>query len=612
MTTPQPDSPGRASDGLAELDALRALLATVKAPQARKVVRELLVRADGAPEVEPGEAVALAARFAAVGQPGSDVLLKMWGKVADPDRFAELLLVPAYVREKRTDLKVSKAVPEGLRHLGPLLRTLHLDRCTGLTDLAPIAGFDQLVSLDLGGCSGLDDLAPLAGLTGLESLRLHRCRKVKDIGPLLKLRALRRLDLSMTGVASVAGLGAALPGLEVLSLQGCRGLRDIHPLSGLRRLTTLDLGWTGIKDLSALMDVGAVTELDLTSCAHLTTLKGIGAMPGLRVLRMDKVRRLRSLDGLGHHPDVTELVLTECAELQDLRAIAGLPGLQTLELADCERLTSVAGVETLTGLDLLRVRDCTALSDFSSLAGAPAPRRLFLTNVDGGSDLGFLPELPGLRVLLIDRFRTLRTLDGAPELPDLRTLDVRHCPSLAGLGRVGELPELRRVQIFGCDILHDADGLAGRAPLEELRLEGVRQLESLDALAGSPTLRKVKIESCDRLKPPPMGAMTALRELEYRYQPWPDFDFLTGSTSIESVKAYSLGLLDISALAGLPALTTVDFSFSSTHELATFAPLLEIGGLTNAALSDYVLKPVPDGARVKAELRARGVSPFAR
>lgn len=611
MTTSPTDGRDRPSDGVGELDSLRELLATVKAPQARKVVRELLVRGDGAPAIDPTEAVALAARFATVGQPSSDALLKIWGKVADPDGFAESLLVPAYVRENRTDLKVSKTVPEGLRHLRPLLRTLHLDRCAGLTDLTPLADFEQLISLDLGGCSGVDDLTPLAGLTGLERLRLHRCRKVKDIAPLLKLRALRHLDLSMTGVASVSGLGAALPALEDLSLQGCRGLRDLHPLGGLRRLTTLDLGWTGIKDLSALTDVGAVTELDLTSCAHLTTLKGIDAMPRLRVLRMDKVRRLRSLDGLGHHPDVTELVLTECAQLGDLRAIAGLPGLESLTLADCERLTSVAGVETLTALNLLRVRDCTALSDFSSLAGAPAPRRLFLTNIDGGSDLGFLPRMPGLRVLLIDRFHTLRTLDCAPDLPDLRTLDVRHCPSLADLGRVGELPELRRVQIFECDVLHDADGLAGRAPLEELRLEGVRQLESLDVLAGSPTLQKIKIESCDRLKAPPMGAMKALRALEYRYQPWPDFDFLIGSTSIESVRAYSLGLLDVSALAGLPALTKVDFSLSSTHKLASFAPLLEIGGLTSALLSDYVTRHVPDGPRVAAELKARGVNAYA-
>ncbi|MFD3485553.1 leucine-rich repeat domain-containing protein [Streptomyces sp. NPDC058665] len=608
MSTSRTDGP---SDGAGELEALRALLATVKAPRARKAVRELLVRAADAPPVDPAEAVALAARFAVVGEPTTDTLLKLWPKVADPDGFAQLLLLPAYVRENRTDLKVSRTVPEGLRHLAPVLRTLRLDRCAGLGDLAPLAEFTRLTSLDLGGCSGVDDLGPLTGLTALESLSLHRCRKVKDIAPLLGLSALRRLDLSMTGVASVSGLGAALPHLESLSLQGCRGLRDVGPLSGLRRLATLDLGWTGIKDLSALTDVGAVTELDLTSCAHLTTLKGIDAMPGLRVLRMDKLRRLRSLDGLGHHPDVTELVLTECVQLQDLRAISGLPGLKTVELADCERLTSLAGVEALTSLDLLRVRDCVTLSDFSSLAGAPAPHRLFLTNVDGGPDLGFLPELPGLRVLLIDRFRTLRTLDGAPELRDLRILDVRRCPSLADFGRVGDLPELRRVQIFGCDVLHDADGLAGRAPLADLRLEGVRQLESLDALADSPTLQKIRIESCDRLKAPPMGGMKALRELEYRYQPWPDFGFLIGSTSIESVKAYSLGLRDVSGLAGLPALTKVDFRLSSTTELATFAPLLEIGGLTNALLNDYVTRHVPDGARVAAELKARGVSTYA-
>ncbi|MFC8074401.1 leucine-rich repeat domain-containing protein [Streptomyces sp. NPDC057307] len=592
---------------MTELDSLRGLLATAKAPRARKAVRELLVRGAGAPDVDPAQALALAARFAAVGEPSTDVLLKMWPKVADPDGFAEQLLVPAYARENRTDLKVSKILPAGLRHLAPVLRALQLDRCTGLTDLTPLAEYTQLNSLDLGGCSGVDDLTPLTALTALESLRLHRCRKVKDIGPLLKLRALRRLDLSMTGVASVSGLGAALPDLESLSLQGCRGLRDIRPLGGLRRLAALDLGWTGIKDLSALTDVGAVTELDLTSCTHLTTLKGIDAMPRLRVLRMDKVRRLRSLDGLGHHPDVTELILTECDELTDLRAIAGLPGLGTLELARCERLTSVAGVEALTRLDLLRVRDCMALSDFTSLAGAPAPRRLFLTNVAGGSDLGFLPELPGVRMLLLDRIPALLTLDGAPDLPDLRFLDVRNCPALAGLGRVGELPELRQVQIYGCEVLHDLAGLAGRAPLTELRLEHLGQLESLGALVDSPTLRKLRIESCDRLKAPPLGGMTALRALEFRYQPWPDYDFLIGSMSVESIKGYSLGLCDVSALAKLPALSKLDFRGTYTLQIPTLAPLLEIGGLTHLVLSGHEARHVPDGPEVVAELRARGV-----
>ncbi|MFC8826301.1 leucine-rich repeat domain-containing protein [Streptomyces sp. NPDC057137] len=592
---------------MTELDSLRELLATVKAPRARKAVRDLLVRGAGAPAVDPAQALALAARFAAVGEPSTDLLLKMWPKVADPDGFAEQLLVPAYARENRTDLKVSKVLPAGLRHLAPVLRALHLDRCTGLTDLTPLAEYTRLISLDLGGCSGVDDLAPLTALTALESLRLHRCRKVKDIGPLLKLRALRRLDLSMTGVASVSGLGAALPDLESLSLQGCRGLRDIRPLSGLRRLATLDLGWTGIKDLSALTDVGAVTELDLTSCTHLTTLKGIDAMPRLRVLRMDKVRRLRSLDGLGHHPDVTELILTECDQLTDLRAISGLPGLGTLELALCERLTSVAGVEALTRLELLRVRDCMALSDFMSLAGAPAPRRLFLTNVAGGSDLGFLPDLPGVRMLLLDRIPALRTLDGAPDLPDLRFLDVRNCPALSGLGRVGELPELRQVQIYGCEVLHDLAGLVGRAPLTELRLEQLGQLESLGSLVDSPTLRKLRIECCDRLKAPPLGGMTALRELEFKYQSWPDYDFLIGSTSVESIKGYSLGLRDVSALAKLPALNKVDFRASYTLQISTLAPLLEIGGLTHLVLSGYEARHVPDGQEVVAELRARGV-----
>jgi internalin A len=126
---------------------------------------------------------------------------------------------------------------------------LNLSGCTGLTDLAPLAGLTCLQSLYLNGCTGLTDLAPLAGLASLQSLYLNSCTGLTDLAPLAGLASLQLLDLGgCTGLTDLAPL-AGLAGLQWLYLEGCTGLTDLAPLAGLASLQLLDLsGCTGLTD----------------------------------------------------------------------------------------------------------------------------------------------------------------------------------------------------------------------------------------------------------------------------------------------------------------------------------------------------------------------------
>src|SRR6478752_1245256 len=185
--------------------ALRPKLATASEARAWKAVRELARHPAAAAQART--ALTLAGRFAAkLTSPHTDKLLKLWPESADPEVFAELVLAPAFVREGRTELTLTKvaSVP-GLRHL-TALRSLRFEGCRNLSDLSELAGLTGLTELDVSGCVSVADVGPLAGLAALSSLNLQGCSLVSDISPLMGLHELRALNLMETSTASLDGI----------------------------------------------------------------------------------------------------------------------------------------------------------------------------------------------------------------------------------------------------------------------------------------------------------------------------------------------------------------------------------------------------------------------
>ncbi len=254
----------------------------------------------------------------------------------------------------------------------------------GDSELALVALFDRLESLDVGGANVtvagmaslrrltrlrslyLEDspitdaaLVHLEALTGLERLSLNRT-PVTDAGlvHLKGMARLRMLELASTqvGDAGMASLGG-LPRLGSLWLQRTKvGDAGLAHLSRLPRLVQLELDSTWVTD-AGLAHVGRMTNLRVLNLSH-TQVKG----PGLAHLR--SLVGLTSLyltrapvtdDGLAHLPRLTGLSSLYVGKTRitdaGLAHLAGLIGLKELYIDGTN--VSDAGLRHLEGLPRL-------------------------------------------------------------------------------------------------------------------------------------------------------------------------------------------------------------------------------------------------------------------
>ena len=139
----------------------------------------------------------------------------------------------AYGIREALDLEEGEPIPESkLQELtelyteGPSHAPRYLDdEEKGITDLTGLEKATGLVQLYLSDHSLMNDLRPLAGLQNLQSLDLSDT-SAEDVTPLSGLQNLRSLDLRGTRV------------------------EDVTPLSGLQNLRSLDLTGTSVSDVT--------------------------------------------------------------------------------------------------------------------------------------------------------------------------------------------------------------------------------------------------------------------------------------------------------------------------------------------------------------------------
>jgi hypothetical protein len=117
-----------------------------------------------------------------------------------------------------------------------------------LVDAAP-----NISNLYLGDCDWLADLLPLERLKLLD-LRIHGSSAVNDLSPLCDQIHLEFLDVSQTGISSLAPL-RHLTKLRILRLTGCDAISDLHSVAELPNLRELRIeGIAPEADLSSLAE----------------------------------------------------------------------------------------------------------------------------------------------------------------------------------------------------------------------------------------------------------------------------------------------------------------------------------------------------------------------
>ncbi|MEV6040531.1 hypothetical protein AB0L65_56145 [Nonomuraea sp. NPDC052116] len=182
-----------------------------------------------------------------------------------------------------------------------------------------------------------------------------------------------------------------------------------------------------------------------------------------------RLAHLTSLRGLGTLPGITRLSLTGCDKLTDLRGIAGLTGLEGLVISGCAGLASLEGVEQLPSLRWVSIVDSPEVRDLSPLSAVPALRKLLLSG-QPVTDASSLPRSASLNELTIRHRDILDNLDGLGDLPALSDLWLDGCGGLRTPGTGHDLPSLRRLTLWGSPALEDLGGIADLPALTKLSL----------------------------------------------------------------------------------------------------------------------------------------------
>jgi hypothetical protein len=158
-------------------------------------------------------------------------------------------------------------------------------------------------------------------------------------------------DLTLEGAPmDLASILAAVPALEVLQADFRGEAFDFGVLARvphLRRLSLARVNWSGEPATQCKLSV-----LELRD-ARVDGLDGLLRVPSLRALRLCAVERLRSIDALAHHENLRLLALEKLPHLESLDVLATLPQLESLDISGLWQF-SIADAAVITSLHQLR------------------------------------------------------------------------------------------------------------------------------------------------------------------------------------------------------------------------------------------------------------------
>ena len=393
----------------------------------------------------------------------------------------------------------------------------------------------MLKSLQLNDCKELEDIAPLVDCTTLDTLGLARCLKLKDISPLVHCSALTSLDISSNCDIDVRPL-ANMKALSCLFLDNtrwlpysmepisnCTGLKnlnidetnmelipDTHTLSKLIKLETLCFDEVS-NDLTPLMTLSNLYSLYLTSdvlynvqmlstlvslkklslhnCSQLEDLSPLSSLTklekfelicfngnseglsnALSSLKNLKKLQLASFTGIGDIEGISQ-----CPSLQNIKIVrltcvnidplSNCTSLIKLTLFHCTNLVDIHSLKKCTMLEYLRMPCCNHISDISPLTSCVKLAKLSLSSCMRISDISPLSSCIQLTFLDISRCSLITDVIPLSKCKMLCELNMQECKKVIYINLLANCKELVKLNIVGCPSIVDIGQLANRKSL---------------------------------------------------------------------------------------------------------------------------------------------------
>lgn len=216
----------------------------------------------------------------------------------------------------------------------------------------------------------------LAGSTAIRSLSLEQCTDLRDAD-------------------TIAGCGS----LRHLTLRECGGLRiDQRFLARLSELRTLAVESAALEPRNLLRGQPHLQRLELSAIgSYFHSLDQLGIRSALSTLTLTRCPGLRRLAGIEDLP-LRTLSVVGCPNLESLGWLGALDGLRNLRIKNIDHLydDDYDFLRELSSLETLTLENCGA-GKLEVLRSAPRLRRLTLINTGDLPDLDTLTSLPHLR-----------------------------------------------------------------------------------------------------------------------------------------------------------------------------------------------------------------------
>lgn len=163
----------------------------------------------------------------------------------------------------------------------------------------------DIKNLSLSG-QGITEVTPIAFFNQLEDLDLSN-NKISGFEELSQLSKLRRLNLSYNSDLNIEDI-SYFDQLTFLNLSNC-GISDLSPVSALTQITNLDLSSNNISDagLSALGDLTQVIHLNLSAqTPALVSIENIAGFTNLKTLDVSN-NRITAVNTIAQFSELEEL-----------------------------------------------------------------------------------------------------------------------------------------------------------------------------------------------------------------------------------------------------------------------------------------------------------------
>ncbi|KAG8340739.1 hypothetical protein TRVL_08432 [Trypanosoma vivax] len=485
-------------------------------------------------------------------------------------------------------------------------------------DLQTLTGHKQLEILEIRDAR-ITNFASLRHFPSLKQIKVAYCSFYHDgVTYASRMDALEELELYFVTVfTNKDGLKYVPSSYYLLKLADTS---DAAPIlcgyKGSPRLRKVLLAHVKIRDLSPLLDLEALEELELNEIATLEGLGVLGRHTALRGLVVCRIPLTQGcLRGLGESKSLVRLDLEfpfsadgqydvsplgSILTLQDLRIRRPEPYGMSLP-KDKPGQVALRGFEAigkLPNLTELFVSDYKILGDaISGLSASKTVKRLFLhpmcsehyESSFSSAQLqkereksASLLKLESLEELVVDYSQCFDVGDGPGYLPNLRVIRLRgHVCSNKTLRSLSDSLTLRVLEIIGVENVLDLLPIAGIKTLEEVNLRLRRSVENSDALGYLPRLRKLEFIYVSRY---------------HVFPQWQSRATVTFGNLVHSKKFY-----DAAALAR--AKTLEEVSLCNCNQLDNLDALLKLPHLREAKLSN-----VSDADKIVAALTAKGVN----